>query len=140
MIKIRKINYFQYEDTIENIQRICLEGDEPRVFQEADYWIMGFAGNIPACFAVVSQVSEDTWYLSRAGVLPEYRGQGLQLKMIRARVNAVLKVNPNARIITDTAAWNIYSSNNLIKAGFRTFWPKEPWGLPEGIYWEYHKN
>ncbi len=133
----RKIEYDKYARIINSMQDICLPGDEPRQYKNNDFWFIVFSGDTPAAFSVVSEVSENLWYLSRAGVMPEYRGYGLQLRMIKARVKAVLKAYPDAAIVTDTVTENWPSSNNLIKAGFKTFWPQEPWGLPHSIYWQY---
>lgn len=71
-------------------------------------------------------------YLCRAGVMPDYRGRGLQRRMIRVREGWAIR-NGYARMVTETTD-NVISANNLIRAGYTLFNPPEPWSFKRAIY------
>ena len=64
--------------------------------------------------------------MHRAGVRPDARGQGLQRRLIRARV-AYAKREGFPEVWTYTSNYNVASSNNLIREGF-TLWAPGSWG------------
>jgi len=122
--------------SLADLQRTCLPGDEPEATQNGWWWLavnkdgqeVGFAGMRP------SDRWQQTMYLCRAGVLPEYRGQGIQKRLIRARL-AKARALGNTHAITDCTTENPASARSLIAAGFRPYWPQVPWGLSHSIYW-----
>ena len=123
--------------TLIDLQLECLPGDDPEIPKAGSWWwlaidedgkAVGFAGMRP------SERWQQTIYLCRAGVLPDYRGQGIQKRLIRARL-AKARALGNTHAITDCTTENPASAKSLIKAGFRPYWPKAPWGLPHSIYW-----
>lgn len=73
-------------------------------------------------------------YLVRAGVLDRARGNGLQRRLIRCRVNWGAKQDADVAI-TYTLQENHPSSNNLIKEKFVMYCPEFAWVGPEVIYW-----
>jgi GNAT superfamily N-acetyltransferase len=74
-------------------------------------------------------------YLDRAGVAPVARGRGLQRRLIRARL-AWARAQGATHAVTYTLPFNVVSSNNLIKTGFRMYDPKRPWAGRDGaLYW-----
>jgi GNAT superfamily N-acetyltransferase len=100
-------------------------------------WWVAYDGPSPIAFASlkVSELYPEGWaYLSRAGVLPPYRGRGLQKRLIRAR-EAFARRSGLTTLITDTTCSNAPSSNSLIACGFRLYQPARPWGLPSANYW-----
>jgi GNAT superfamily N-acetyltransferase len=117
------------------MQMECLPEDEPLEAHEGTWWVTenaeGYTG-----FAACRPSSRwaDTLYLSRAGVLPSARGQGLQRDLIRVRL-AYARRKGLTWAISDTCDGPT-SSNNLIACGFRMFEPSEPWGLPRSLYWK----
>lgn len=83
--------------------------------------------------------------MHRAGVLWSARGNGLQLRMLRARIQYARR-NDIPQVWTYTTHDNIHSMNNLIKAGFKTWAPEHWWGktnpmsVADGygwIFWAY---
>jgi GNAT superfamily N-acetyltransferase len=72
-------------------------------------------------------------YLCRAGVLPAHRGQGLQKRLIRARIQVAKEKGMNW-LVTDTND-NPASGNSLIACGFKLFEPTVPWAANGAIYW-----
>lgn len=74
-------------------------------------------------------------YLCLAGVLPEYRGLGLQRHLIRARLRKARALGL-MRVVTDTYN-NPASVNSLIACGFRSYMPDVPWKEDGAAYWEH---
>ena len=75
-------------------------------------------------------------YLVRAGVLPDHRGQGLQKRMIVARLAYARKMGWTTAV-TYTLCDNAASANSLIARGFRVYNPPSPKWIGEGvIYWK----
>lgn len=101
-----------------------------------DYWWVAFDDVHPVAFAALTLSAQwgDTGYLSRAGVLPAYRGQGLQKKLIKVRERKAKQLGWQW-LVTDTTD-NPPSANNLIDCGFKTFIPSRPWGFDSTIYWK----
>lgn len=78
------------------------------------------------CAASRSWRYSDVCYLSRAGVAPWARGQGLQRRFIRTRERWARTWDARW-IITDTHPANIRSANNLIRCGYSLYVPATPW-------------
>lgn len=91
---------------------------------------------IPVGFAMLkpSMRWHRTGYLARAGVLPEHRGNKLQLRLIRARIK--LARNLGWRWLISETIDNPQSANNLIAAGFRAYHPKVKWNKrKDATFW-----
>lgn len=121
-------------DTLRQLHAECLPDDVHEDYSEGHWWVateggkaVGFAGVRP------SRSWPQAAYLSRAGVLPSHRGQGLQRRLIRVRV-ALAKRQGFTHCITTTFE-NPASANNLIREGFLTYLPATPWGAEGTIYW-----
>jgi len=123
------------QETLSVLQQKCLPGDSPFDTTQGWWWIVYDAHNLPCAFAglVPSLRWLDTGYLCRAGVLPSHRGQGVQKRLIRARVRQARALGWNW-LITDTYQ-NPASSNSLISTGFKLFEPTKPWGAILTLYW-----
>lgn len=65
-------------------------------------------------------------FLSRAAAATRAQGQGLQRRMIKARVRWAMKEGAH-RVVTYTALKNYESIVNLLKCGFRFYHPVKPW-------------
>lgn len=95
---------------------------------DVDGRIVGYGGGLPP------GSDASIYYLSRAGVLPEARGHGLQRRLIHVRVAAARK-HACASVVTYTSTDNAPSMNSLIAAGFRAYTPASYWVGPEFVYW-----
>jgi predicted acetyltransferase len=137
MSKIRIIAVDSAYKALIDLQLLCLPSDDPETPKEGSWWwlaidedgkAVGFAG----------MRSSDRWqqtmYLCRAGVLPKYRGQGIQKRLIRVRLIKARSFG-NTHAITDCTTENPASARSLIATGFRPYWPQIPWALPHSIYW-----
>lgn len=69
----------------------------------------------------------------RVWVHKDYRGKGLQRRMIKARVAAARK-RKCKKAITYTKMWNYPSANNLIKEQFLIYRPEYAYGGDEMLY------
>jgi GNAT superfamily N-acetyltransferase len=100
------------------------------------FWWVAYEGTEPIGFAgmVRSFRWSDAGYLCRAGVVRAYRGKGLQKRLIKVRERKARRLGWNW-LITDTASYNVASSNSLLACGFKLFRPSNPWGHEDGLYW-----
>jgi GNAT superfamily N-acetyltransferase len=135
--KIRLIDHkeLKWRLVLKSLQKECLPGDT--VYAPTNgYWHLAFGPDmVPVGFSglVPSQRWCDCMYLCRAGVLPAHRGQGLQKRLIRARVQVAKEQGMNW-LVTDTND-NPASGNSLIACGFKLFEPTVPWAAKGAIYW-----
>lgn len=99
------------------------------------WWWVAYENNRPCGFAglVCSSRWTDCGYLCRSGVIREFRGRGLQKRLIRAREKMARRVGFNW-LITDTTD-NPPSSNSLIALQYRLFNPTIPWAGKHSLYW-----
>jgi GNAT superfamily N-acetyltransferase len=119
-----------------DLQKTCLPSDSVYPPTEG-FWYVVYSGNREAVgFAgiVASSRWTDCMYLCRAGILHAHQGQGLQARLIRARVLKAKALGMNW-VITDTYE-NPASSNNLIRCGFKLFDPLDPWGDKGTLFWQ----
>jgi GNAT superfamily N-acetyltransferase len=114
------------------LQHECLPHDEPLPANEGFWWIAYQGGN-PVAFCSLKELSGGLCYLSRSGVLPHARGQGIQKRMIRTRLRFAKRIGA-VEVCTDTSH-NPASANSLIAEGFRMYEPENRWGLPTSVYW-----
>jgi GNAT superfamily N-acetyltransferase len=117
-----------------SMQKEILPYDKPHDVTEGDWWIayqdgnpIGFAGIVP------SARWSGTGYLCRAGVYSNYRGRGVQKRLIRVRQTFAKKIGWEY-LITSTYE-NPASSNSLISCGFKLYEPLHPWGAKGTLYW-----
>lgn len=103
-------------------------------FDASYWWIIG-EHDFPMAYAAIrpSRYWSDCAYLSRAGVLPAFRGHGLQRRLIAARV-AWARRRGLSYVYTDVATWNHHSANSLIRSGFRLWSPRYKWSGDEVLY------
>lgn len=122
---------------LQYLQLTALPNDTP-IFSDhssSSYWWVVFDDTHPVAFASLTLSTQwaDAGYLSRAGVLPAYRGQGLQKRLIRVREKKARQLGLNW-LVTDTTN-NPASANSLISCGYKTFTPSKPWGFEHSTYW-----
>ena len=137
-IKRVDIRHPKIQNELSVLQKKCLPYDTPYDTNYGYWWIVYDSLNLPCAFSglVFSVRWFDTGYLCRAGVLPSHRGQGIQKKLIRARIRQARALGWKW-LITDTYR-NPASSNSLIACGFKLFEPSKPWGIKETLYWRFN--
>lgn len=129
-----RVDGAKHARVLRQLQRAALPYDEPMSTEEGSWWVTR-VNDTPVAFAGSKRSSRwsDTTYLCRAGVIPLFRGLGIQKTLIRVREAAARKAG-RAWLITDTLD-NPASANNLIACGFRLYDPHVPWGAKGTLYW-----
>lgn len=103
-------------------------------FQEnREWWVILDERNKIAAYCG-SIYSEGICILIRAWVKKQYRGNGLQKRLIKIRLKGAL-LNDCHVVITYTTKDNYPSSNNLISQGFKLYFPQYAYGGNEMLYW-----
>jgi GNAT superfamily N-acetyltransferase len=117
------------------LQLETLPRDDPYETAKGFWWV-AYDGALPVgfCGMVRSYRWSDTGYLCRAGVVRSHRGNGLQKRLIGVRERKARSIGWRW-LITDTASYNVASSNNLAARGFKLFCPSTRWGHEDGLYW-----
>lgn len=72
-------------------------------------------------------------YLSRSGILKEFRGKGIQKTLIQVRDEEAIKRGYELNI-TYVANWNHASANSLIRCGYTLYEPELAYGLKNALY------
>lgn len=100
------------------------------------YWVVWDESDKPVGFCIVRPVhgDKDTCFLSRAGLLPCARGNGLHKRMINTRIKWAKK-NKYKYCITYTIKNNFTSYNNLQNTGFKLYEPDYYYAGEECLYW-----
>jgi len=134
-IKKANIKSAKVKALILRLQKETLPYDSPYDPIKGVWFIAYSESGDPAGYAGVVQSTQwgDTAYLCRAGVLYRYRGNGLQKRLIKARIRAAKTMGFNW-LISDTSD-NAPSANSLIAAGFRMYDPSKPYALSNSLYW-----
>lgn len=134
--RIREVDSFEEADTLKELHELTfIDTAPPPDFEHGSWWLcyledqpVGFAGLTPSTYLPL------TGYLKRAGVRHEHRGNGLQRRLISVRERHARRLGWST-IYTDTATFNVKSSNNLFRAGFELFRPDPIWNGEDFLYW-----
>ena len=131
---ISQVSGTAYAVALAGLQVLCLPDDTPLPTDAGEWWLVTASG-LPVAFAALSEspLTIRSGFLSRAGVLPAHRGNGLQAALIKAREKRARQLGYLA-LVTNTYD-NPQSGNNLIRAGFSLFTPEDPWGCDGTNYW-----
>jgi len=98
-----------------------------------DFWLIYEGKSIAGYCANRYYTNPFVCFMSGCGILPDYRGNGLQKRAIRVREQAAKKLGYN-RIVTYTLKDNIWSANNFIRSGYKLYIPKYFYGSPNSLY------
>jgi GNAT superfamily N-acetyltransferase len=125
-------------EDIEFMHRVCFGKSAPPVDpRDGDWWWLAYNHKWhPVAFACLAELETDKLggYLKRVGVVPGHRGLGLQRRLVTARERKARKLGMHY-VVTDTT-YNTPSSNSLIRAGYKLYRPKNPWGWKHTLYWK----
>lgn len=112
------------ERQIARMDAICFPLDAPATFAGAE-WLIGWDGETPAAYCAWKTVEHDgvaVGFHYRGGVLPAYRGLGLQRQMVRLR-EARMRAQGLTAAVTYTDADGAASMRSLIAEGYRPYAP-----------------
>lgn len=118
------------------VDRRCFPDDEPVTFpgRSTEWWVAEDLNGRIVAFAAI-KIKKATGELIRAGVLPQHRGNGLQRRLIDARIESAAAHGLQS-VTTYTVTDNPASANNLIAAGFRMIKrPPRFKSLPGTCFW-----
>jgi GNAT superfamily N-acetyltransferase len=107
-----------------HMDRICFPLDEPPSIVSAE-WVIGWDGGTSAAYCAWKTVEHDgvpVGFHYRGGVLPGYRGHGLQRRMLRLREIRMREQGLTAAV-TYTDADGAASMRSLIAEGYRPYAP-----------------
>lgn len=140
-IAVRQVDADAEADLLMEMQRITMPHDEHLKPEEALQWWIAYDRGVPVGYAALSRSKQvaNRGYLSSAGVLPGYRGLGIQKKLIRVRQQYARRIGMTC-LVTDTVVSNPASANSLIACGFRAFYPPTPWKIGAACYWRKELN
>lgn len=134
MVVIQRVPAGAYSVTIKAMHTLTFPSDIHEDYEVGDWWL-AFDGADPVAFAGSKDVSSAAgWsYFSRVGVLPGYRGRGLQGRFMRA-IEAHARKSGKSAVISTTFD-NPPSANNFVRRGYRMYSPEQPWGATGTCYW-----
>ncbi len=137
MYRIREVDVLDEEvvDVLTDLHRMTFLGSAPLPQFEVGHWWIASKGQAPVAFAglVPSVVMPACGYFCRVGVTRPHCGRGLQLRLMRVLEQRARR-NGWHGVISDTTD-NVVSANNFIRAGYRLFEPRSPWGWGHTLYW-----
>lgn len=134
MLHLQRVDPFKNYDILKRLQRECLPCDE--IYDvSTGYWWIAYMDGTPIGFCGLKQLPQwpQTGYLCRAGVIPLFRGRGIQKRLIRVRMAYARRIGLE-NLVSDTHQ-NPASANSLIACGFKTYEPMNPWAFEDSIYW-----
>lgn len=135
-MKLRRASEDDWPDILE-ADAVCLPGDYRPDVSDGAWWVLEDAGKLAGyCAAKPSIQTPGAVYLSRAGVMPAWRGQRLQRRLVHARERWA-RANGYTQAVTDTYN-NPASANTLIGCGYRMWTPAVPWSYASACYWVKH--
>jgi GNAT superfamily N-acetyltransferase len=107
-------------DRIRALDAGLLPNDDPMpefILRDSLWWIVESGRRVAGYGGLYLGIEGEAW-LVRTGVLPAFRGQHLQRRLIRTRLRAARKAGVPA-VDTYTHVTNIASQRSLIACGFR---------------------
>lgn len=131
MIKFKPANGLMSRALIRYMDAECFPKDEPFEWKDA-YFTIGenhtSSEAAPACYCAwkpVEFLGSTVAFLYRAGVMPEFRGQRLQQKMIAIREDQIHPHRDIDFIVTCTAVDNMASISSMQKSGYKIYSPAD---------------
>ena len=124
MIDFRPAASAQDKEQIVHMDAVCFPLDVPAVIAGA-HWLIGWDGTKAAAFCGWKTVDHDgvsVGFHLRVGVMPDWRGRGLQRQMLRLR-EAAMRAAGLTRAVTYTDADGAASMRSLIAEGYRPYVP-----------------
>lgn len=104
---------------------------------DAVWWVAVDGGGEPVAYAGMRPAHNHAGCLYSFGcaVLPEHRGHGLQVRLLRARQRYARRAA--ADIVTYTVVCNVPSARSLVRAGFVPWEPSVAWAGWDVCYWRW---
>ena len=143
-IRIRKVDGDDFADELRDLHDQTFGDEAPQIdpLSTEHWWIASHEGH-PVAFAgaMPSIIYEGSAYFKRVGVIPAFRGQHLQVRLMKT-MEAELKRLGYRGAISDTSQ-NIPSAKSFIQRGWTLFDPGIlAWGSACTLYWrkDFHRG
>lgn len=120
-------------ELVKKLHELAFPADDWYDSARSIYWVIWCDGE-PVGFAMLSETDDDYVFYSRAGVLKDHRGKGLQLRLLKVR-EQYAKKKGFKKAITYTKIDNISSNRNLQKAKYWLYIPKYEYADKDCLYW-----
>ena len=122
-------------ETLAELHRLTFFGSAPIPPFDCGHWWLALCDRVPVAFAglIPSTRAPNSGYFCRVGVIRRHWGRSLQLRLMRAAEKRARRDGLDC-IVSDTTD-NAISANNFIKAGYKLYEPRAPWGWPNTLYW-----
>jgi ribosomal protein S18 acetylase RimI-like enzyme len=135
--KIRSVDIRSPEDqeVLGMLQRSIMNKTDPADTTRGWWWLVERAGEAVGFAGLYHFAARPkAGYLCRSGVLPAHRGHGLQRRLITVRAKKARALKFKV-LVTDCRNDNVPSLRNIAAAGFKAYWPKNPWAFSFSTYW-----
>jgi len=119
---------------IKALHEKCFPGEAFYEDKKNWYWVVMDRDGNPVGFGIATDFGDGVLFLSRAGVLPKFRGHGIHKRVIEARIRCARRRSIKS-IITYTAKHNAASVNGLIAKGFKSYEPEYKYVGADFNYW-----
>ena len=121
--------------TLAHLNNRIFPEDHAIDFSVGVWWVVEDWAMRPAGFCGLTEYRRAGYvFLKRAGILYSHRGNRLHRRLISVRLRYA-KQHGFGQSITYTLLDNTWSSNNLIRAGFKLYLPPERWVGDQVLYW-----
>lgn len=120
-------------DLLSEIEKIVFDSTVDRMKPDSLWWLARYDGEPAGICSLTLHPEHDCCELSLCGVVPEFRGYGLQRRLIRVR-ERYGRQHGFERAVSYTRPWNFASANNLIRCGFELYEPEYKWGYKDCLY------
>ena len=131
-----RIRRTENELLIRSLHQECFPTDDFYDYEKNIYWVATDDEKVPVAFAIASNFPFKEIFLSRAGVIPNSRSQGLQKRLVRARLRYGHSNNYSGAI-TYTSTDNGASIKSLLDSGFKIYTPDYYWAGHGQVYFIY---
>ena len=137
MYRIEEVDLLDEEavDLLVDLHRATFLNSAPLPQFDVGHWWVARQRRVPVAFAgiVPSVMMPGCAYFCRVGVVRPHCGRGLQRRLMRTLERRARR-NGWRGVVSDTTE-NVISANNFIRAGYRLFVPRSPWGWANTLYW-----
>lgn len=108
---------------------------DPVIQPDEGHWWIAYQGCNPVAFVGMTDVESwpKTGYIARVGVLPDYRGNGLQKRLLAVCERKGRELG--LKQLISTTYRNPPSANSFVARQYRTYEPQSRWGAEDTIYW-----
>jgi GNAT superfamily N-acetyltransferase len=121
-------------DELARMDKVCLGAWSKAPMDPLDgHWWFCLFGDEPVGYCGFKRSTDRVAYLHRTGVMPNHRGNGLQVDMMRFTELGARRLG-YVSMVSDTTD-NPASANSFIKRNWRIYAPKHPWAWERSVYW-----